>query len=267
MMATHRIWVSIAVACVAPLTLAQPSAIDTTITLAPADIPRRYRLHVPTGYAGGSVPLVLNFHAAGGTPDDQAATSGFDAIADREEFIVVYPERIFESGVDVVQFTRDIIDDVGAKFPIDRDRIYATGLAAGAQLSSRLACELSDILAAAAPVAGLQYPDDCVPKSPISIVAFHGKADEVNHYEVTAESRPDWPMGVEAAAEKWRDALGCPEGAMEGGFRNAPGVVVRVWPPCAGGADLMIYVSETDAHVWPQGASERIWAFFKAHPR
>ena len=240
---------------------AVPPAVDATIAFTPGDGPRSYRLHVPAGYAGEIVPLVLNFHSAGGTPEGQAATSGFDTIADREGFIVVYPEGIFDNGlatrtwnanagegVDDVQFARDVIEDIAAKFPIDRGRIYATGFAAGALIASRLACALSDVLAAAAPVAGLQYPDDCLPSSPVSIVAFHGRADEV-------------------AAQKWRSALGCPEGAMDGGFRNAPGVVLRVWPPCAGGADLMIYISETDGHAWPEGASERIWAFFEAHPR
>ena len=223
---------------------------------------------------------MLNFHPSGGTPSGQASTSGFDAIADREGFIVAYPEGIFdngvsartwnanvEDGVDDVQFAREVIEDVGGKFPIDRDRIYATGFSGGARMSSRLACALSDVLAAAAPVAGLQYPDDCVPAGPVSIVAFHGKADAVNQYEVTADSRPYWRMGVETAAEKWRSALGCPEGPMEGGFRDEPGVAVRAWPPCAGGADLVLYISETDGHVWPDGASERIWGFFEAHSR
>ena len=132
-------------------------------------------------------------------------------------------------GVDDVQFAREVIEDVGGKFPIDRDRIYATGFSGGARMSSRLACALSDVLAAAAPVAGLQYPDDCVPAGPVSIVAFHGKADAVNQYEVTADSRPYWRMGVETAAEKWRSALGCPEGPMDGGFRGEPGVTVRAW--------------------------------------
>lgn len=278
----NRLAVLIAVAGVAPIALAQAPApaIDTTITFMLSDIPRSYRLHVPAGYAGEAVPLVLNFHPSGGTPDGQAATSGFDAIADREVFIVAYPAGIFdngtsaqtwnanvEAGVDDVQFARDVIEDVRSKFPIDSDRIYATGFSGGARMSSRLACALSDVLAAAAPVAGLQYPDDCVPAGPVSIVAFHGKADTVNHYEVTSESRPYWRMGVETAAEKWRSALGCPEGPMEGGFTDAPGVVLRAWPPCDGGADLLLYISETDGHVWPAGASERIWEFFEAHSR
>ena len=280
MRARHRLWVSIAVVSVAHSAAAQAPAVDTTIVFTPGDVTRSYRLHVPAGYAGGAVPLVLNFHPSGGTPDGQAATSGFDAIADREGFIVAYPAGIFdngtsaqtwnanvEEGVDDVQFARDVIDDVGSKFPIDRNRIYATGFSGGARMSSRLACALSDVLAAAAPVAGLQYPDDCVPAGPVSIVAFHGKADQVNHYEVTADSRPYWRMGVETAAEKWRSALGCAARSMDGGFTDEPGVVVRAWPPCAGGADLLLYISESDGHIWPAGASERIWDFFEAHPR
>lgn len=283
MRAANRLAVLIAAVSIAPVAFAQAPApaVDTTITFAlSSDIPRSYRLHVPAGYAGGTVPLVLNFHPSGGTPEGQAETSGFDAIADREGFIVVYPEGIFdngtsaqtwnanvEAGVDDVRFARDVIEDVSHKFPIDRDRIYATGFSGGARMSSRLACALSDVLAAAAPVAGLQYPDDCVPAGPVSLVAFHGKADPVNQYEVTAESRPYWRMGIETAAEKWQSALDCPAGPMEGGFADEPGVVLRAWPPCAGGADLMLYVSETDGHVWPAGASERIWAFFEAHSR
>ncbi len=281
MSAANRLWISIAITSIAPVAMAQAPAVDTTIIVTPADVPRSYRLHVPAGYAGGPVPLVLNFHPSGGTPEGQATTSGFDAIADREDFIVAYPAGIFnngtsaqtwnanvEAGVDDVQFARDVIEDVAGKFPIDRDRIYVTGFSGGARRSSRLACALSDVLAAAAPVAGLQYPDDCVPAGPVSIVAFHGKADSVNQYEVTANSRPYWRMGVETAAEKWRVALGCAEGpTLSGGFSDDPDLIIRAWPPCAGGADLFLYISETDDHVWPDGASERIWDFFEAHPR
>jgi polyhydroxybutyrate depolymerase len=265
---------------VATAAVGQTPAGDATITITSGGMERSYRLHVPAGHANELMPLVLNFHGSGGTPENQVATSGFDAIADREGFAVAYPAGIFENsvsqrswnanaeeGVDDVQFALNVIEDVGAKLRIDGARIYATGFSGGARMSSRLACALSDILAAAAPVAGLQYPDDCVPPDPVSIVAFHGRADAVNQYEVTAESRPYWSMGVETAAEKWRRALSCPAGAMDGGFREEPGLTVRVWPPCAEGAALMLYINETDGHVWPAGASERIWEFFEAHPR
>jgi polyhydroxybutyrate depolymerase len=258
----------------------QPSPGDATYSLTSGGTERSYVLHVPTGYDHDAIPLVLNFHPSSGTPEGQIATSGFNSIADREGFAVAYPAGVFantvsqrtwnanvEEGVDDVQFARDVIDDVAGKLAIDPSRIYTTGFSGGARMSSRLACALADILAAAAPVAGLQYPDGCVPARPVSIVAFHGKADRVNQYEVTADSRPYWTMGVETAAEKWRSALGCGEGAMDGGFTDEPGLVLRVYPPCAGANALQLFISETDDHVWPAGASERIWAFFEAHPR
>jgi polyhydroxybutyrate depolymerase len=260
--------------------LAQAPGVDTTVTVTSTGVERSYLLHVPAGYDGEAVPLVLNFHPSGGTPEGQVETSGFNAIADREGFAVAYPAGVFasatsqrtwnanvEEGVDDVQFTLDVIADVISKLEIEGTRIYATGFSGGARMSSRLACALSDVLAAAAPVAGLQYPDDCVPTGQPSIVAFHGRADQVNQYEVTAESRPYWRMGVDTAAEKWRRALDCPAGPMDGGLEREPGLTVRVWPPCAEGAMLMLYISETDGHVWPEGASERIWDFFEAHPR
>jgi polyhydroxybutyrate depolymerase len=276
-----RTLASIAVFFIAPAVCGQPAPGHTTVTLVSSGVERSYRLHVPAGYAGGRVPLVLNFHGSYGAPEDQAALSGFDALADREGFVVAYPQGVFASaesargwntsdqdgGVDDVQFVRDVIADVGTKLVVDGNRVYATGFAAGGRMSSRLACELGDVLAAAAPVAGLQYPDGCVPAGAVSIVAFHGKADTVSRYVLTDDSPSDRRTGVEAAAERWRAALECPAGAMEGGFAREPGLVLRVYPPCAGGADFMLYVSESDGHVWPAGASERIWSFFKARPR
>jgi polyhydroxybutyrate depolymerase len=273
-------WGAVVALLACQVAVAQPPSGDTTFILVSAGVERSYLLHIPAGYGGDAIPLVLNLHPSGGTPQGQVATSGFNAIADREGFAVAYPAGVFantvsqqtwnanvEDGVDDVQFMRDVIADVGARLDVDDTRIYATGFSGGARMSSRLACELADMLAAAAPVAGLQFPDDCVPTGPVSIVAFHGRADQVNQYEVSADSRPYWRMGVETAAEKWRDALDCPEGPMEGGFNGEPGIVLRVYPPCAGGKALQLFISETDGHVWPAGASERIWEFFEAHPR
>lgn len=261
-----------------PATGAQVATGSSTQTIVSGGIERSYLLYVPDGYAGRALPLVLNFHGSGGVPQNQVATSGFDALADREGFAVAYPAGMFantvserswnanvEPGVDDVQFARDVIDDVSAKLRVDASRIYATGFSGGARMTSRLACELADRLAAAAPVAGLQYPDGCTPVRAVPIVAFHGKADRVNQYERTADSRPYWHMGVETALEKWRAADGC-AGKAEVSEVSAE-VELRVWPSCNNGAELRIYVDADDDHVWPQGASERIWEFFRHHSR
>lgn len=275
-----RSFLCIAIFAAALPAFGQAAAGAATISLVTDGVERSYRLYVPAGYGSERLPLVLAFHGAGGSPEGLAELTGFDALADRERFAVAYPAGVFADsssarswnasagdGVNDVQLARDVIADVGARLAVDAERIYVTGFAAGARLASRLACELADVLAAAAPVAGLQYPDGCVPAAPISIVAFHGKADAVHRYARIEGSAPEWRTSFETAAEGWRKALECPAGAMEGGFAREPSLVVRVYPPCAGGADFMLYVSETDGHVWPAGAVERIATFFRSRKR
>ena len=251
---------------------------QSTQTIVSGGIERSYVLYVPEGVADRAVPLVLNFHGSGGVPQNQIATSGFNALADREGFVVAYPAGVFtnkvsvrswnanaEPGANDVQFARDVIADVSAKLDVDASRVYATGFSGGARMTSRLACALADRLAAAAPVAGLQYPDGCTPVRAVPIITFHGKADRVNTYELKPTSPPYWHMGVETALTKWRAADGCRKDAKVS--EVSAELTLRVWPACKNGAEIEIYVDANDDHVWPEGASERIWAFFKQHTR
>lgn len=244
-------------------------------TIVSAGVERSYLLYLPESDDGEALPLVLNFHGSGGVPENQLATSGFDALAEREGFAVVFPAGAFtnsvtqrswnanvEPGVDDVQFARDLIASLSARWNIDASRIYATGFSGGARMSSRLACELSDTLAAAAPVAGLQYPDGCTPGRAIPIITFHGKADQVNQYELSENSRPYWRMGVETAIERWREANGC---AGSEAARIAANVELRQWPDCSADSAIHFYVIDDGGHVWPAGASDQIWAFFEMH--
>lgn len=239
---------------------------------------RAYLLYVPASYRGEPVPLVLNFHGSGGAPENQLATSAFGKLADREGFVVAFPAGVFtnsvtarswnanlEPGVDDIRFARDVIADVARKIAVDPARIYTTGFSGGGRMSSRLACELADLLAAAAPVAGLQYPDGCTPARAVPIITFHGKADPVNHYRLEEDSRPYWRMGVETAVDRWLAADGCiddPEISAAG-----PRVELRRWADCRADAEIVFYVIEGGGHVWPANASELIWAFFARHHR
>jgi len=259
----------------APLaSLAQPET--GTQTILSAGTERSYLLYVPENLGSEPVPLVLNFHGSGGVPENQLATSGFDAIADREGFAVAFPAGAFsntvssrswnanvEPGVDDVQFARDVIADVSMRMNIDATRIYATGFSGGARMSSRLACELADVLAAAAPVAGLQYPEGCTLDRAIPILAIHGKADRTNSYELAENSRPYWRMGVETAVDGWREANGCSNSSQVVGF--AENDELRSWSACDLTAEIQFYVIEDGGHVWPDWASESIWSFFEKH--
>jgi polyhydroxybutyrate depolymerase len=268
------------------LVYAQPQAGFSEHTLASAGAQRSYLLYVPESYAGDPAPLVFSFHGSGGVPQNQVSTSGFDQLAERHGFIVVFPAGEFtnsvsvrswnanrDAGVDDVQFVRDMIEDVAGMLSIDRSRIYTSGFSGGGRISSRLACELSDILAAAAPVAGLQYPDDCTLKRAIPLISFHAVDDPVNQYTVSGDSRPYWRMGVETALDKWRQANGCTLANDDG--RLAEGVTIFTWPDCTGGAEIHFYQTDTGGHTWPGStsgsanqdidASTLIWEFFSRH--
>jgi len=247
---------------------------------------REYLLYVPESYNGQPMPLVFSFHGSGGEPRGQVATSGFDRLAEQYGFLVAFPAGAFtnsitarswnanmEAGVDDVQFVHDMITAIAGERAVDRSRIYTSGFSGGARISSRLACELSDVLAAAAPVAGLQYPDDCTLKRSIPVIAFHALDDQVNTYQVMPDSRPYWRMGVETALDKWRQANGCT--LTNTADRLAQGITLYTWTDCRDGAQLHFYQTETGNHTWPGAdqnraiqdiqASSLIWAFFSRH--
>jgi poly(3-hydroxybutyrate) depolymerase len=94
---------------------------------------------------------------------------------------------------DDLLFTADILNQLERDYPVDTQRIYATGKSDGASFTNTLACDfrLSRRIAAFAPVSGAYYVDSeecdaetvlsyCNPgRSTIPIIEFHGKADEV----------------------------------------------------------------------------------------
>lgn len=252
-------------------------------TLRSNGVERSYMLYVPDNASAEGAPLVFSFHGSGGVPQQQINISGFDQLSDLFGFISVFPAGAYtntvtvrswnaniDEGVDDVQFTRDIIEDVASKVAIDRKRIYTSGFSGGARMSSRLACELSDILAAAAPVDGLQYPDGCTLKRPIPMLSFHGKADQTNHYVLSPDSRPYWRMGVETAIDKWRQANAC--SMKNDADRISQEVTFYQWSDCLGAAEIQFYLTDNGGHTWPGAddnedinASELIWEFFSRH--
>lgn len=259
---------------------------QTTHTINSGGDERSYVLFIPAVETGASLPLVFNFHGSGSTPQRQETRTDFTRLADEHDFVLVYPVGAYtnsvtsgswnanlDAGVDDVQFARDMIEDIANLINLDRSRIYATGMSGGARITSRLSCELSDVLAAAAPVAGLQYPDDCTLKRAIPILSFHSLDDATNQYEVSEDSRPYWRMGVETAIDKWRQANDC--SLDNSSDKLSQDVTFYHWSDCAGSAEIQFYQLKNGGHTWPDSpvsisnkdinASELIWEFFNRH--
>lgn len=177
--------------------VAPNSGVDTTLTLTVGNQQRTAYLHVP-----GSVdpktkhPLVIGYHGGGGNASGYIHQSELFEKGERAGFIVVCPEgslvfgnhRVWNSGqeyerssgkADDVQFTRDLIDKIAALYPISPKQIYATGFSNGGQMAYRLALEMSDRIAAIAPMSGGRLSQGLRPVRPVPVLHFHGTADSV----------------------------------------------------------------------------------------
>jgi polyhydroxybutyrate depolymerase len=235
--------------------------------------PRWFKVHVPPGYEPGRpAPLVLNLHGLGSNLEQQEWLSGMTAKADEAGFIVVYPQagasvwniQAGEIGAIDVGFFRELIAYLEGELSIDPARIYATGFSNGGGMAHRLACDLSDRIAAIAPVSGAYAQEQtCQPERPVPVLAFHGSADRLAPFV-------NEKLGIDILqwAADWAARNGCDPRPVTG--QEGSGVTVHTWQRCEAEAAVTLYVVEGMGHTWPDveeiGVNDLIWQFFAAHP-
>lgn len=223
---------------------------------------RSYEIHLPPGYDGVMpLPLVLNFHGFTSSGLQQQADSKMDVTADREGFIVAYPNGLDVSwnaglccgssarnGVDDVGFARAVIADIGERGCIDESRVYATGMSNGGFFSHRLGCEAADVIAAIAPVAGVLGIDDsdCNPERPIPIMHLHGTGDMIVPVDggglAGSQSVADSTAG-------WLERNGC-TGERLVTYQKGTATCETV-DECEGNASVTVCLIEGAGHCWP----------------
>jgi polyhydroxybutyrate depolymerase len=230
---------------------------------------RSYEIHVPPSYDGVTpLPLVLSFHGFTSSGLGQQALTGMDGLADREGFLVIYPNGLnaswnagvccgqsAESNIDDVGFARALINDMGARGCIDRLRVYATGMSNGGFFSHRLACEAADVIAAVAPVASVIGIDDaaCTPARPIPLIQFNGTGDPLVSYDGGGLSGSP---GAEATTAGWRNRNGC-VGEPVVSYQNGDATCETV-ERCEGDASVTLCTIEGGGHCWPGRPCDQI---------
>lgn len=257
---------------------------------------RKYILFVPTTYdPRRPAPLVLSFHGAGGWPALQRDISTWNALAEREGFLVAYPAGRDAQGPRIwrvnrgpglgedVRFVSDLIDDLRRRYNIDPARIYANGLSNGGGMSFALSCTLSHRIAAVGLVgAALTLPFSwCTDPAAVPMIAFHGTADTMAPYRGGDSTVSDRAFpNIERWAMHWARRNRCDPQPLQS--RVAPDVTRRSYTGCADGADVVLYSIHGGGHTWPGGqqlpewfagrtatsidATREMWAFFAAHP-
>src|SRR5262245_29680981 len=139
---------------------------------------RHYQVFVPSTYTGqDAVPLVMILHGCRQTEANMINETRFKDLAERDNFIVVYPfitsynglrdtncwgfflDQHIHKGAGEVEDLQQIALEVEAEFKIDPNRRYVTGLSSGAGMSVALAVAKSAYFAAAGSVEGLPYSE------------------------------------------------------------------------------------------------------------
>ncbi len=137
---------------------------------------RNYKLYVPAAHAaegGADVPLVVMLHGCTQTPDDFAAGTRMNALAERHGFLVVYPAQAAnangskcwnwfrpedqqrEGGEPAI--IAGIVREVAASHRVDPGRVFAAGLSAGAAMAVVLGVTHPELFAAVGAHSGLPY--------------------------------------------------------------------------------------------------------------
>jgi len=281
-------------------------------------VERTYIVHVPTSYKPQILsPLVIMLHGGGGTAKAAMWETEWATKADKEGFLAVFPnamardpskrssfagnpqlwndgsDRFYpgQKAPDDVGFIAAMLDDLAAKFALDGRRVFVTGFSNGASMTFRVGAEMSDRIAAIAPVAGALWFDPVKLLHPVSMYYLTGTADPLNLIEggvpklatgasdkVRAKPKPP----VRDSILKWSKALGCPDAAAN--ISDDRGIRTEMYAPCMGQAEVVYTAVDDLGHTWAGGksllpeymvgkttnrirATDVIWEFFLRHAR
>ena len=284
---------------------------DHIVALSHGGRERRAIVHVPRRAAERQVlPVVLNFHGGGGHGANQKEYSLLDAVAESENFLAVYPDgtgrlstRLLTwnagtccgyseiNNIDDVGYIRSLVDKLREMIPIDRRRIYATGMSNGGMMAHRLAAEANDVIAAAAPVAGGMVMPLAKSSRAVPVLHIHSSDDPRALY--AGGLGPPFPLtknrvfhpNVEEMIKRWADHNGCAAEPIVADRRvdaNQRGhsATKLIYPNCREGAEVALWKLTGAGHVWPGGkqkvlerilgpstdiidANREMWDFFK----
>jgi poly(hydroxyalkanoate) depolymerase family esterase len=181
---------------------------------------RAYKLYRPSGSRDGLLPLVVMLHGCKQNPDDFAAGTRMNQLAEQHGWLVLYPAQSREVNrmgcwnwfkaedqqrgrgepAIIAGMTRHIVQTCGA----DPKRVYVAGLSAGGAMADIMATTYPDLYAAAGIHSGLAHAAahdlmsalnamrqgprprtgaaaSALPREPVPTIVFHGDSDATVH--------------------------------------------------------------------------------------
>ena len=226
-----------------------------------------------------SPALVISLHGMNQDPEYQQKQTQWNAMADKEVFIVTYPlgnNKMWDThGTSDVEFVKTVIQEMIKQHHVDKNRIYLSGFSMGSWLGYHCLETLGDQIAAFGPVSGVDIGKQPKANRKVPIMHIHGTGDDVFKYTGDPSHMAGGYPSIEEYVKKWA--------AYEGCDANNP-QVVRPYPSSrkTAGATRTIYNNVNDdvevnlisidgkGH-WhsndPNGvnSTQELWNFFKRH--
>jgi polyhydroxybutyrate depolymerase len=261
---------------------------DSTHTLVHQGLERRFVLHTPaaTG-ATGPRPLVLVLHGSGQPPQELRDWLPMEPIAEREGFVVAYPDAVdgkWNYGgraggqVDDLGFIDALLGRLVALGIADPTRLYVVGISRGALMTWTLLCRQPGRFAAAAALSsGMtdRQLASCAPSRLVPILAIAGTADSVQPYGGRGHAPPaPRLLSIPETMEFWRRLHRCTAQTMRRVPHRADGDATAVhrldWAACEGGGPVTLFRIDGGEHTPPArsrgqdiDAAEEVWRFFR----
>ncbi len=167
----------------------QESGRFTSHTLAIGSASRAYKLYVPASYREDPVPLILMLHGCKQNPDDFAAGTRMNELAEEHGFLVAYPAQSARANgancwnwFNRAEQERDgeepsllagIVDQIAASHRVDTTRVYVAGLSAGASMAVILGATHPEVFSAVGAHSGL--PVGAAHDVPSAFAAMQGR--------------------------------------------------------------------------------------------
>jgi polyhydroxybutyrate depolymerase len=266
-------------------------------------VSRFFNMYTPSTYRQGiASPLILVYHGGGGNPVQTEKYTQLNKTAEKHGFIVVYMAgsgRMENRGltwntwaccayaldhkVDDIAYTREVVHLLRQHYNINPAMIYATGISNGGMMSYRIACEVPDVFAAVAPVAGAMFSFDCKHNGPgTSVLAINGTDDELVPHQGgngkrQAIRKPMIP--VDTLIRQWASHLSC--GPVTNS-KMGDHIEVTAYEGCRRQTTVKLYSVLGGGHTWrftqleknqrinrrmAPPVNELIWDFFRENTK
>jgi poly(hydroxyalkanoate) depolymerase family esterase len=264
---------------------------------------RPYRLFVPSGYGGRSVPLLVMLHGCTQTPEDFAAGTRMNDVAEAHTCLVLYPAQIKAANSSrcwnwfntddqqadrgepllIAGMTRQIMND----YVVDPQRVFVAGLSAGGAAALIMGATYPDLYAAAGIHSGLPYRSandaasafaamrgggrhfKVVLEKSLPTIVFHGDGDSTVN-----------PGNADAVVQQVTAGLGLDAKRYATASNSKRGYDRIVYADRTGKSFVEQWTIHGSGHAWsggsPEGsftdpagpdASEEMMRFFLAHPK